>query len=162
MTQLSFRWNDPADRLDAAAFAGAVIAQSAAYISHGEIQTGLSDDGETWVPNLAERYAEDFADPGERDMLVGRDGEGRVVAFLIVAWEASARRQFAVIEDMAVDPVLRGQGIGSQLLALAEARIRERGIEWVFLESGLDNEGAHHLFEQAGFRVVSKVFARRL
>ncbi|MCB2067724.1 MAG: GNAT family N-acetyltransferase [Erythrobacter sp.] len=162
MAEVEFRWNHPDDVAPAAAFAGDVIARSAAYISHGEVQTGLSDDGKTWVPNLAELYAQDFADPGDRDMLVGRDGAGRVVAFLIVAWEASSRRAFAVIEDMAVEPDLRGQGLGSRLIALAEQRISERGIEWVFLESGLGNEGAHQLFERAGFAVMSKVFGRRL
>ena len=159
---LTFRWNDPADAGDAAAFAGRIIAQAPEYISHGEIQTGLSEDGTSWAPNLAELYAADFADPGDRDLLVGRDPAGEVRAFLIVAWEASERRKFAVIEDMAVDPELRSHGIGAQLLALAEERIRARGIDWVFLESGLGNDKAHHFFERAGFRMTSHVFARRL
>ena len=162
MTGLSYRWNDPADTADAAAFAGAIIARAPEYISHGEIQTGLSDDGKTWVPDLAERYAADFADPGDRDMVVGRDDQGQVRAFLIVAWEETPRRRFAVIEDMAVDPSLRSQGIGARLLALAEERIRARGVDWVFLESGLGNESAHRFFERAGFHMTSHVFARRL
>ena len=160
--RLNYSWNDATLAGDVAAFAGAVIVRGSEYISHGEIQTGLSDDGRTWAPNLAELYAEDFADPGERDMLVGLDGEGRVRAFLIIAWEASSRRQFAVIEDMAVDPALRGQGVGGELLAMAQKRIRARGIDWVFLESGLGNEDAHRFFERAGFHMTSHVFAKRL
>jgi ribosomal protein S18 acetylase RimI-like enzyme len=159
---LEYVWNNPADAADTAAFAGAIIASAPEYISHGEIQTGLSDDGKSWVPDLAERYAADFADPGDRDMVVGRDPEGRVRAFLIVAWEETPRRKFAVIEDMAVDPSLRSQGIGAKLLALADERIRARGIEWVFLESGLGNEHAHRFFERAGFQMTSHVFGRKL
>ena len=162
MSTLEYCWNNPEDAADAAAFAGAIIAQAPEYISHGEIQTGLSDDGKSWVADLAQRYADDFADPGERDMVVGRAGDGSVKAFLIVAWEESPRRKFAVIEDMAVDPSLRSQGIGAELLALAEARVRARGIEWMFLESGLGNEHAHRFFERAGFHMTSHVFARRL
>jgi ribosomal protein S18 acetylase RimI-like enzyme len=158
--ELDYRWNDPADRADAAEFAGRVIGAEPAYISHGEIQTGLSLDGKTWAPGLAGRYAEDFADPGERDMLVGRDGEGQVRALLIVAWEESPRRKFAVIEDMAVDPAIRSSGVGTRLLEQAEARIRDRGVEWTFLESGLRNEGAHRFFERHGFRPQSKVFVK--
>jgi len=158
----STRWNDPADVADAATFAGAVIGQSPEYISHGEIQTGLSDDGKHWIDNLAARYAEDFADPGERDMLVARAADGSVCGVLIVAWKDNDPRKFAVIEDMAVDPACRSQGIGQQLMALAEERIRQRGVEWVFLESGLRNEHAHRFFEREGFHPVSHVFARRL
>lgn len=162
LPNLSFRWNDSADIADAAAFAGAVIAKSPEYISHGEIQAGLSDDGETWAANLGELYAQDFARPEQSDMLVGRDEEGRVRAFLIVAWEETRRRRFAIIEDMAVGPELRSHGLGSQLLDLAAQRIREHDVEWVFLESGRGNRQAHAFFERAGFAMISHVFARRL
>ncbi len=159
---LAFRWNHKDDTAPAAAFAGQIIGAAPEYISHGEIQTGLSDDGKSWVPDLAARYAEDFADPGDRDMLVARDEGGDVRAILIIAWEENPRRRFAVIEDMAVDPALRSHGIGKMMLQLAEARIRERGVEWVFLESGRENEGAHGFFEREGFEKLSSVFGRRL
>lgn len=159
---LSYRWNEPQDIAPAAAFASATIAQAPEYISHGEIQTGLSQNGNSWAPNLAELYAEDFADPEGRDLLVGRDGEGRVRAILIIGWEQSKRLGYAVIEDMAVDPALRSCGVGGELLGLAEQRIRERDLRWVFLESGLGNERAHAFFERAGFRMTSHVFARHL
>jgi len=160
--ELRYRWNEPADRADAAAFAAEVVALSPEYISHGEIQTGLSEDGENWSQDLPQLYASDFAEPGDRDMVVGRDSTGAVRAFLIIAWEESERRKFAVIEDMAVDPALRGKGVGGELLAMAQQRIKGRGVEWVFLESGLGNEDAHRFFERAGFHMTSHVFARRL
>jgi ribosomal protein S18 acetylase RimI-like enzyme len=160
--ELTYHWNDPEDIAPAAAFAGRIIGAAPQYISHGEIQTGLSDDGQGWVPDLAALYAEDFADPGERDMLVARDEAGEVRAILIVAWEENPRRRYAVIEDMAVDPELRSHGVGKAMLEQAESRIRERGVEWVFLESGRENEGAHGFFEREGFEKLSSVFGRRL
>ncbi len=90
---------------EAAAFAGRIIGLHAPYISHGEIQTGLSDDGKTWVPDLAARYEADFLDLGEdRDLLTARLADGTLAGIAIVAWEETPRRKFAVLEDMAVDP----------------------------------------------------------
>lgn len=160
--ELHFRWNHAEDVAPAAAFAGRVIGAASSYISHGEIQTGLSDDGRSWVSNLERLYLEDFSDRGNRDLLVAHDAAGEVCGLLMLAWEASSRRRFAVIEDMAVDPSQRSQGIGKRMMDLAETRIREHGVEWVFLESGRDNEGAHHFFERAGFKRQSAVFARKL
>lgn len=133
------------------------------YISHGEIQTGLSPDGKSWDPDLTRLYEEDFADLGdERDLLVARDQAGNVVGIAIIAWEETPRRRFAVLEDMAVDPALRSRGLGRTLIDAVQKRVEDRGIEWLFLESGLGNEGAHRFFEREGFHTVSHVFAKRM
>lgn len=148
---------------EAAVFAGRIIGLHAPYISHGEIQTGLSDDGINWVPDLTDRYAEDFMDFGEdRDLLVARTRDGAMAGIAIVAWEATARRKFAVLEDMAVDPERRSGGIGALLLAEVDREVGSRGIEWLFLESGRSNHRAHHFFERHGFNEISHVFAKRL
>jgi ribosomal protein S18 acetylase RimI-like enzyme len=148
---------------EAAAFAGRIIGMHAPYISHGEIQTGLSDDGQTWVPDLAARYEADFLDLGEeRDLLTARTPDGTLAGIAIVAWEETPRRKFAVLEDMAVDPDQRSSGIGAALLDAVDARVKARGVEWLFLESGKDNLRAHAFFERHGFAELSHVFAKRL
>ncbi|QIG78441.1 GNAT family N-acetyltransferase [Stakelama tenebrarum] len=147
----------------AAAFAGDVIARDPAYISHGEIQTGLAIDARHWEPDLAARYAADFAELGaERDLLVARDQDGDIRGIAVLAWEETRRRRFAVLEDMAVDPAMRSSGIGARMLEEVENRARARDVDWLFLESGLGNEGAHRFFEREGFETVSKVFVKRL
>lgn len=163
-TGLTLDWNkSPAVAAEAARFAFAAIGGDTAYISHGEIQTGLSLDDRHWSPRLEVLYAEDFAAlDDERDLLVARDAEGALVGIAVVAWEETPRRRFAVLEDMAVDPARRSLGIGRQLLDAIAARVRDRGIEWLFLESGIRNEGAHGFFERAGFKMVSHVFAMQL
>jgi len=45
-------------------------------------------------------------------------------------------------------------------LDAAEARLRD--IRRLFLESGLQNERAHHFFEQEGFHAVSVIMMRSL
>lgn len=159
---IRFHWNAPEDIADAAAFAARVIGGQSSYISHGEIQTGLSDDGLRWIDDLGARFARDFAEPGDRDILVARAADGAICGLLIVAFEHGAHRSFAVIEDMAVDPETRSRGIGQSLLELAMEHIAGRKIDWVFLESGLANEGAHSFFEKSGFRKLSNVFGKRL
>jgi ribosomal protein S18 acetylase RimI-like enzyme len=148
---------------EAAAFAGQIIGLHAPYISHGEIQTGLSDDGKTWAPDLAARYEADFLDLGEdRDLLTARLADGTLAGIAIVAWEETPRRKFAVLEDMAVDPDQRSLGIGAALLEAVDVRVKARGVEWLFLESGKENLRAHAFFERHGFEELSHVFAKRL
>src|SRR5699024_8398814 len=58
------------------------------------------------------------------------------------------------IQTIAVDPALRGQGHGRNLmLALAEEAAR-RGVRDVFLEVRADNEPARSLYRSLGFAEV--------
>ena len=84
---IAFAWDNGDDTARrAAAFAGQVIGSDSRYISHGEIQTGLSDDGKTWVADLGDRYLTDFLDLGEdRDLLVASDAGGAIVGILVLA-----------------------------------------------------------------------------
>lgn len=144
-------------------FAASVIGADTRYISHGEIQTGLSHDAQHWSPRLAELFAQDFAAlDSTRDVLAVYDESDFPLGFAIVAWEETPRRRFAVLEDMVVTPLSRSRGIGTQLLAAAEARAKEKGVSWIFLESGLRNERAHHFFEAAGFAMLSHVFGKQI
>lgn len=161
---IDLRWDkSPHTARRAAEFAGRVIGAEPRYISHGEVQTGLSPDGTTWEVDLAARYQSDFLDLGDdRDLLVALASNGAILGILILAWEQTSRRRFAILEDMAVDPASRSSGIGEHLLAQAEAKVRERGVDWLFLESGIDNHGAHRFFERHGFRAMSHVFGKHL
>ena len=81
--------------ISAADFAARVIGSDTRYISHGEVQTGLSPDGRRWADDLAALYRNDFAELGdERDLLVARDGVGDIVGIAVLAWEESKRRGF--------------------------------------------------------------------
>lgn len=146
-----------------AAMAAKVIGVDTRYISHGEIQTGLSDDATHWSPDLAELFADDFAELDDtRLVLAAYDQGGVPLGLAIIAWEETARRRFAVLEDMVIEPSVRSRGMGASLLAAVEQRVAARGIDWLFLESGLRNERAHGFFERNGFDMVSHVFAKRL
>lgn len=55
------------------------------------------------------------------------------------------------VHDLAVLPDRRGQGVGSKLLAAAEARARELGCCKMTLEVISTNENAHRLYNRQGF-----------
>lgn len=153
---------EPSDLADLAALAAGVIGADTRYISHGEIQTGLSEDAENWSPNLAAMFAEDFAELGDARVALGAyDAHGAPLGFSIIAWEETPRRKFAVLEDMVVAPPARSLGIGSRLLAAVEQCVAAHGVDWLFLESGVRNERAHAFFERHGFAMTSHVFAKR-
>jgi GNAT superfamily N-acetyltransferase len=160
---LKFSWDRGSCAAEAAAFAARVIGAQPSYISHGEIQYGLTTaDGVNWIDGLEQRYTQDFASPGNREMLIARDSRGAIVGIGILHPELHGPVRYGVVEDMAVDPQSRSGGIGHTLLERLVERAREVGCAWVFLESGLGNEHAHRFFEREGFRMTSHVFARRL
>jgi GNAT superfamily N-acetyltransferase len=137
-----------------------------AYISHGEIQTGLSLDGVTWRADLetvAGEAATELALPDSpRQAFEAVDLNGVRVAGAVVLWLEEEPAPYAVLEDLVVEPAERGRGIAAGLLQFIETQARERGIEWLFLESGLRNGSAHRFFEGRGFAPISKVFSKRL
>ena len=156
-------WADTHDQdlmREVADFFVAEIKGDASYISHGEIQVGLSEDGRTWHPDLQSLMRDDLSDLGpDRSVLYIRDGDA-LTAAAIILWVNHGRTRFAVIEDMAVQSAKRSGGLGQALMDAIEAKAQSQDMGWLFLESGLENERAHAFFERSGFNTVSKVFAK--
>jgi ribosomal protein S18 acetylase RimI-like enzyme len=165
MTGYKIGWEEgPVAWADAARFFARVISADPAYISHGEIQTGLSADGKTWIANLEARFlAEATADQSDRALAVARDAKNAIVAAAAVSWDFETEdARFATLEDLAVEPALRSNGLGAEMVEFVEREARARNAAWLFLESGKDNQRAHKFFERAGFQEISHVFAKRL
>lgn len=165
MSAYRIGWEEvPAAWADAARFFARVITLDPAYISHGEIQTGLSLDGKTWVADLESRFlAEATAGRGVTSLALARDATSAIIAAAAVSWNfETADAPFAVLQDLAVEPALRSRGLGAEMVAFVEGEAQARGARWLFLESGKDNLRAHAFFERAGFHEVSHVFAKRL
>ncbi len=57
-----------------------------------------------------------------------------------------------VLHDIVVDPAHRGHGVGRLLLDATVAALTALGAPRVVLSAAARNEGAHRLFERAGFR----------
>lgn len=159
---IDYRWATPEEWEAAARFFAAEIARDDSYVSHGEVQTGLSEDGRHWVADLEARMVEDFLDPGPDRSVALALRDGRMVGALVALFTRTERVAYLTIEDLVVAPEARSAGVGAALVAFAEEEARARGLTWAFLESGLDNHGAHQFFERKGFRAMSKVFSKPL
>lgn len=57
---------------------------------------------------------------------------------------------------MALMPAYRGRGLGTRLLAIAEERARERGLDTLSLIAFAENSGAVKLYERHGFKVIAR------
>jgi ribosomal protein S18 acetylase RimI-like enzyme len=144
---------------------GERIAARADYISHGELQAGLSLDGVSWRPGAVVSFGKEMralAGPNAVAQAVEAFDEptGVRVGAAVVRWADAPPAPHGVIEDLVVDSAARRRGVGQGLVAFIEAAARDRGAGRLFLESGLDNDTAHGFFEGQGFRPVSKVFVK--
>jgi ribosomal protein S18 acetylase RimI-like enzyme len=66
------------------------------------------------------------------------------------------------IAYMAVEPSVRGGGIGSRLLAAAEDEARRRGLPYMGLMVTEDNAAARALYERAGYLTERRLLCKPL
>ena len=68
----------------------------------------------------------------------------------------------AWVEDLAVHPDARSQGIGKALLDVAKGWAREHGASHLELDSGLARTDAHRFYDREGASAQSYSFSWRL
>ena len=160
--QMIIEWVETKElRRKAVDFLSATITTDTAYISHGEIQTGLSEDGKVWAPTAPNLMLADMAERDHNTSVVLAHENDVIVGTAIVVWTQTPHVSFGVIEDVAVAHSHRSKGLGTEILEFIISDAKLRQMNWMFLESGLDNHRAHAFFERHGFNTVSHVFAKR-
>jgi predicted secreted protein/ribosomal protein S18 acetylase RimI-like enzyme len=87
------------------------------------------------------------------------DAAGAVVGYLWVEVNTDSRRAF--IYYILMEPAQRGRGYGRQTLELLEAELRPLGITHIGLNVFSPNPAAH-LYEQVGYRTVSRTMLKAL
>ncbi|MEF8831203.1 MAG: GNAT family N-acetyltransferase [Halobacteriales archaeon] len=87
------------------------------------------------------------------DVVVARDGGDLVgfVSFGVETGDLERTRSRGVVRNIWVRPDRRGEGIGGDLLALAERRLVEAGAEAVALEVMADNDAARRFYRRHGY-----------
>ena len=85
-----------------------------------------------------------------RGIVLVAEIEGALVGFATVVLDIESVRfgQRAWMEDLAVDPSHRSEGIGRQLLAAAKAWARAQGASHLELDSADAREDAHRFYER--------------
>jgi ribosomal protein S18 acetylase RimI-like enzyme len=100
---------------------------------------------------LADENVALFAARSPQDQLVGV-----VSVYLDILSVRFGRR--ASIEDLAVHPEWRSQGVGASLLTTARAWAHERSADYVFLESGVARTEAHRFYLRHGATHAASAF----
>jgi len=75
-----------------------------------------------------------------------RDGD-RLIGFVNIAWDGAVH---AFVVDTVVATDARSQGVGTQLIAVAEARSRAAGCEWLHVD--FEDHLRAFYFDGCGFR----------
>jgi GNAT superfamily N-acetyltransferase len=117
----------------------------------------------SWDPERArQRLSEAIASP-QSTILIAEEA-GILIAFCTAYLELNSVRfgQRCWVEDLAVDPERRSQGIGASLLGAAKAWARTAGATHLELDSGLARRDAHRFYERAGGTRQSYTFGWEL
>lgn len=89
---------------------------------------------------------------GPTRFFVDREGEQlRGFVHLLPSFDTLAMRPMWILEDLFVDPAVRGSGAGSALLRHAETFAREDGASRLTLSTAHTNETAQRLYERHGW-----------
>jgi GNAT superfamily N-acetyltransferase len=80
---------------------------------------------------------------------------GRVVGWMSVAVQVTLEGDAgAEVWGLVVDEALRGRGIGTALMAHAEAWARDRGFRDVSLRTNIIRKDTHHFYQSLGYEIV--------
>lgn len=138
----------------------------ASYISHSEIMEGRATDAKHWSPVLDQvlraEFEIDCANNTHFMCSIRAASDKSLVAIGLCEINREASPPYAMLHDVVIDQLCRGQGLGSKLLASIESTLLEQGINRVYIESGLNNEKAHNFFRKAQFIAISTVSYKNL
>jgi len=119
----------------------------------GDFEAAYRLDQSCYPPGIAySRYAlrEFLSAPGNQ-VWVAEKQAGRLAGLVIVR-HVGRDRGHVITLDVRADR--RRQGLGSQLLATAEAWLQERGVRRVRLETAASNVAAVAFWRKAGYQVM--------
>lgn len=166
---LTLNWcHDPAQE---AAIAALFMRQlSPRYISHSELQGARAVAAGEWRRDLPDVLRAELREtlalpPATAASLIATAHAGDALAAIALVSIDEARRAaraFATLDDLVVDAPFQSASVGGQLFDWVCAELRQRGIARLFLESGIDNRGAHRFFEARGCVPVSVTMLKQL
>lgn len=107
---------------------------------------------EAWEERRARAALREAIDSRDSLVLVAV-AQGESVVGVCTAYHTIHAIRFgprAWVEELAVHPEMRSQGIGSRLLAAAKEWARERGASHLKLDSSLARTEAHRFYEREG------------
>jgi GNAT superfamily N-acetyltransferase len=132
-----------------------VLAKLNAFVQELHLQHRPDHFKETSVPNLETWYESLVEKPTTRAWIA--EAQGRPVGYVLALCRDVPENSFAKarawleVDQLAVDPNYRRQGVGRALVAKAIAYAQEEGISRIEASSWSFNQEAHNLFGHLGF-----------
>ena len=102
------------------------------------------------VPSM-ERLQAIIADPAV-NLLLARDGEQIVGTTTVIVYTTPFWIK-ARLDEVVVDVSARGKGVGAALVKASLEVAREKGVEVVELQSGVQRQEANRLYPRMGFKL---------
>ena len=125
-------------------------------VRYGE-DYGWDDKIEALTAEIVATFVRNYDAKRERCWIAERDGENVGSVFMVKENEQVARLRLLLVE-----PRARGLGIGARLVDESVRFARAAGYEKVTLWTHSILTGARHIYQQAGFKLVAYLAARRL
>jgi len=130
------------------------------YISHGEMQMGLSCDGVSYLPDFKEKWREYFArqvrDP-QISVLIAEDN-GEMIALAIFGIESDFDKPYGVLYDFMVANKHRGQKVAEPLFNKICESFDKQNIDEMYFESGSNCHRAHTFYTRRGAKHISNIY----
>jgi ribosomal-protein-alanine N-acetyltransferase len=102
-----------------------------------------NEDDEFWDEELLKDWV-----AGD-DVLLVVEADGEVVGFMLTQIHKATKAGY--LSDVAIHPDFRGRGVGSRLIEAVLARLKERGIQYVYGLTKVENDKIHGLLKKFGF-----------
>lgn len=141
------------------------------YISHSELQGPRAMRPGEWSGDIKAVLRREIAERLREPMdafpaaefwqgVIEAQEDGAIVGIAFVTLSRKANVPFGIVEDIVINAKLRDHGRGEAMMTWMIDTFQRAGVSRVFLESGITNDSAHHLFERLGFETVSIVMMR--
>jgi GNAT superfamily N-acetyltransferase len=94
-----------------------------------------------------------IADPQREGVqLIGRDPDGRAVAFatLFWTWSTLSAARIGIMNDLYVSPDARGSGAAEALISACREKCHEHQARWLSWQTAKDNTRAQRVYERVG------------
>jgi GNAT superfamily N-acetyltransferase len=93
-----------------------------------------------------------FLAPSEDGLLIGARSDSRLIGYACLYWHYSSTQacESVLMNDLYVDEVVRGKGVGRALIEASAEVARERGVPFVEWSTAPDNHTAQRLYDSLG------------
>jgi GNAT superfamily N-acetyltransferase len=93
-----------------------------------------------------------FIAPSEKGMLLGARHAEELIGYACLYWSFTSLipAETVLMDDLFVEPHLRGQGVGRALIEASAAVVRDRGAALLTWMTAQDNETAQRLYDTTG------------